>query len=61
MTPYARLLLDLTFAQTAIAMDWGKLMSESTTLSPEEAHKTREAIRVMQETLAQIAKRLEER
>jgi hypothetical protein len=60
MTPYERLLLQLKMSQSSIALDWAQLVDPSA-LSPEEAGKVREAVRVMQETLAQIAKQLEER
>lgn len=60
MTPYERLLLQLKMAQSSIALDWAQLVDPSA-LSPAEAAKVREAVRVMQETLGQIAKQLEER
>jgi hypothetical protein len=60
MTPYERLLLQLKMSQSSIALDWAQLVDPSA-LSPAEAAKVREAVRVMQETLAQIAKQLEER
>ena len=60
MTPYERLLLQLKMSQSSIALDWAQLVDPST-LSQAQADEVREAVRVMQETLGQIAKQLEER
>ena len=60
MTSYERLLLQLKMSQSSIALDWAQLVDPST-LSQAQADEVREAVRVMQETLGQIAKQLEER
>jgi hypothetical protein len=59
MTPFARLAHNLTVLQNSIRFDWADL--EAVNLSHDELDRAREHVRAAQESLAELAVRLDRR